>query len=106
MNRLCLIIRSAYTVMKVVKTLSGSISPKKRKKDKNYTEQTTVCVIFVFCDYLSMAVRIHSVEQNVLAVLPDETVTASRDETKAPQAAHRTISAFAIGRPLTSSRRC
>jgi hypothetical protein len=60
---------------------------------------------FYFFYYLSTLDRIHSGEQKVRADFRDETETASRDMTKAPHAAHRTISVLATARPLTSSRR-
>jgi hypothetical protein len=51
-----------------------------------------------------MCARAHSPEQKTSDLLREEMVTASREETKAPQERQRTISALAAGRPDTFSR--
>src|SRR5215470_20391165 len=47
--------------------------------------------------YFAMCARAHSLEQKVCELLREETVTASRAETKAPQERQRTIFALTAG---------
>jgi hypothetical protein len=54
--------------------------------------------------YFAMYDLAHSPEQKIMELLREDIVTASREETKAPQVAHLTISAFAALRPPISSR--
>jgi hypothetical protein len=52
--------------------------------------------------HFAMCACAQSREQNICERPREEIVTASRDETNAPQDAHRTISALAAGRPARS----
>jgi hypothetical protein len=51
-----------------------------------------------------MCDRAHSLEQKFCELLREETVTASRADTKDPQEEQRTISALTLPRPDTVSR--
>jgi hypothetical protein len=54
--------------------------------------------------YFAMCARAHALEQKACDLLREETVNASREEMKAPQDWHRTMSSVALPRPAALSR--